>query len=193
MKMWIVVLVLALVAVPLVLIGCQTTRAGYESAPYEVVRKDGRFEVRDYPALTVVETVTADGNDGFNRLFRFISGQNEAEQKISMTTPVFMAGDESKRTMAFVLPARISPEEAPRPNDDSVRVREMPGGRFAVFCFSGGRRAALEAETLETLKAWMREEGLEFVSTPIYGYFDPPWIPGFMRRNEVMLQTKVDR
>jgi DNA gyrase inhibitor GyrI len=192
MKIWIVVLVLGLFAVPLVLVGCQTTRAGYESAPYEVVRKEGRFEVRDYPAITVVETVMTDSDDGFNRLFRFISGQNEGEQKISMTTPVFMAGGESGRTMAFVLPASISLDQAPRPNDDRVRVRELPAGRFVVFCFSGGRRAALEAETLETLEAWMKEEDLEILSTPIYGYFDPPWIPGFLRRNEVMLQTRAD-
>ena len=36
--------------------GLQATRAGYESAPYEVVRSNGMFEVRDYPALRVVET-----------------------------------------------------------------------------------------------------------------------------------------
>lgn len=191
MKLWIGVLIIALLAIPIVLVGCRTTRAGYESAPYEVVRKDGNFELRDYPALMVVETAMTSGDEGFGRLFRFISGENEAEEKIAMTTPVFMGGDDTGRTMAFVLPAEFSLENSPQPKDESLRVRELPAGRFAVFGFSGGRKAALEAETLASLEAWMKEEGLAAVSSPIYGYFDPPWVPGFMRRNEVMLQTKA--
>ena len=66
--------------------GCQATRAGYESAPYKMGCTDGKFEFRDYPALTVVKTSMARGGneaDGsFNRLFRFITGGNEAKQKI---------------------------------------------------------------------------------------------------------------
>ena len=78
-----------------VLLGCYTAKAGYETAAYTVVRKDGKFELRDYPVMTVVETPmgrsgnTADGS--FMRLYHFITGRNEAKQKIAMTTPVFMA------------------------------------------------------------------------------------------------------
>ena len=53
-KMWLP-LIICVVLVGLVVAGCQATRGGYESAPYKVVRSDGKFEVRDYPALTVVE------------------------------------------------------------------------------------------------------------------------------------------
>ena len=78
--------------VVVVVAGCKATRAGYESAPYKMVRRDGKFELRDYPALTVVETPMGGGgsngaNGSFNRLFRFITGNNEAKQKIAMTTP----------------------------------------------------------------------------------------------------------
>jgi len=70
--------------------GCQATRAGYESAPYQLVRASGKFAVRDYPALRVVETPMAlpgkDADGSFMRLFRFITGGNEAKQKIAMTT-----------------------------------------------------------------------------------------------------------
>ena len=48
-------LILAVVVV-LVLVAYRTSRAGYESAPCQVVRASGKFELRDYPALTVVET-----------------------------------------------------------------------------------------------------------------------------------------
>ncbi|MFM8470501.1 MAG: SOUL family heme-binding protein [Limisphaerales bacterium] len=183
--------------VGLIATGCGTVRGGYESAPYQVVRASGKFEVRDYPALTVVETPMARGSDGsdgsFNRLFRFITGGNEAKQKIAMTTPVFMAGSETNATMAFVMPAKMKAGEVPKPSDGAVTVRELAAGRFAVLRYSGGRSAKNEAESLERLRSWVKAESLKEMSPPVYGYFDPPWTPAFLRRNEVMLRTEAAR
>ena len=192
-----VTLSMLVIAGALILVGCQATRGGYESAPYRTVRSDGNFQVRDYPALAVVETPmggSRSGDDGsFMRLFRFITGSNEAKEKISMTTPVFMSGSESNATMAFVMPAKLGGSQVPKPTDGSVKVRELEAGRFAVLRFSGGRNAKNESETLARLKAWMEAQGLKTVSVPVYGYFDPPWTPGFLRRNEVMLRTDAGR
>lgn len=184
---------IAVVGMSLLLVGCQATRGGYESAPYKVVRSDGKFEIRDYPALTVVETPMADasGSDGsFMRLFRFITGANEAKQKIAMTTPVFMSGSSTNQTMAFVLPAKLQKDSVPKPADGAVKVRELPAGRFAVQRFSGARNAENDAEALARLQAWMAAEKLHALSPPVYGYFDPPWTPGFLRRNEVMRRVE---
>ena len=160
-----------------------------------MVRADGKFELRDYPSLAVVETpMAASGNsdDGsFMRLFRFITGANEAKQKIAMTTPVFMSGQDTNRTMAFVLPAKLKSGEVPKPADGAVTVRELPGGRFAVLRFSGGRSAKRESETLARLQTWLAAQDLKASALPVYGYFDPPWTPSFLRRNEVMLRTEA--
>ena len=189
-------LILAVVVV-VVLVGYRTSRAGYESAPCQVVRSSGKFELRDYPALTVVETpMTRTGNnaDGsFMRLFRFITGGNEAKQKIAMTTPVFMSGSDSNATMAFVLPAKLKSDTVPKPTDGSLTVRELPAGRFAVLRFRGGRNAKNEAAALQWLKDWMTTQGLSVLSPPVFAYFDPPWTPGFLRRNEVMLRTEAGK
>ena len=131
------------------------------------------------------------GSDGsFNRLFRFISGGNESRQKIAMTTPVFMSGSETNARMAFVMPTRMKTGEVPKPSDESVTVRELPAGRFAVLRYSGGGNAKKQAKALEQLGAWMKQEGLKALSPPIYGYFDPPWTPAFLRRNEVMARIE---
>jgi hypothetical protein len=187
------ILVLSTMATLLVTAGCGTTRAGYHTAPYELVRSAGKFEVRDYPTLTVVETSMAGngGDAGFGRLFRFISGSNEQAQKIAMTTPVFMSGDDASRTMSFVLPSNLESGRIPQPADASVSVREIPPGRFAVLRFSGQRSAPREAAALDRLKTWMATEGLRPSSRPVYGYFDPPWTPSFLRRNEVMLRIEA--
>ena len=191
-RMWLWILI-AVVGAGLLLAGCRATRAGYESAPYKVVRSDGKFELRDYPALTVVETPMANPNGsdgGFMRLFRFITGANEGKQKIAMTTPVFMTGSSTNLTMAFVLPAKLQTASVPKPADGALTVRELPAGRFAVLRFSGGRNAKNEVESLAKLKARMEVEKLSVLSPPVYGYFDPPWTPALLRRNEVMLRTK---
>lgn len=189
----------ALVTLLLAAGGCQATRAGYETAPYRVIESDGAFQVRDYPAMQWVETSTVAGDgdpDGsFGRLFRFITGGNQAGRKIAMTTPVYMtqspgAGDAPRRVMAFVMPRAMAADAVPAPSDPSVRRREMSAGRFVVLRFRGGRSTEREAEVLAKLRDWTASKGFPVTdATPIYGYFDPPWTPTVFRRNEVMLRA----
>ena len=187
MKIILISLVLAVV-VALIGAGCAAVRAGYHSAPYRVVRHDGNFELRDYPALVLVETPVRGADNSFIRLFHFIGGNNAAKQKISMTTPVFMAGTGTNATMAFVMPEKMTVRETPAPNEAGVAVREISGGKFAVLRFHGGRSGKNEAQALADLEARLVAEKLTAAGGPIYGYFDPPWTPGVFRRNEVMLR-----
>ena len=130
-------------------------RAAYESAEYKVVESDGKFEVREYPDLMLVATTTkldAQGRDGsFMKLFRYISGANESDKKISMTTPVFMENDkeESAVQMGFLMPKDIAVGGVPAPTGEGVDVRKRVGGRFAVLRFSGQltTKSARESET----------------------------------------------
>jgi hypothetical protein len=129
----------------------------------------------------------ADGsNTGFGKLFRYISGNNKIRESIAMTTPVFIS--QEPRTMAFVLLAKSSFEDAPAPLDSSLSLEKIPAGRFAVLRFGGTRSAAKESEALALLKTWIAEKGLVSLESPVFGYFDPPWTPSFLRRNEVMLR-----
>jgi DNA gyrase inhibitor GyrI len=182
--------IVAGVAVVLILIGagCAAVRGGYASAPYRLVRSQGKFQVRDYPALVLVQTPMQATNGSFMRLFHYIDRQNSAQQKISMTTPVFMTRGPTNDTMAFVLPAGLALDRAPKPADETVNLQAMPAGRFAVLRFSGGRNARREAAALDDLQNWLQQESLTPAGGPIYGYFDPPWTPSFLRRNEVMLR-----
>ena len=62
----------------------------YETAPYKVLEKEGPFEIRQYDAFytVAVEEDTLEGSSGFSQIFDYISGNNEDQTKISMTTPV---------------------------------------------------------------------------------------------------------
>ncbi len=186
MKTTLIILGAALLFV-LVSAGCAAVRGGYASAPCQVVRAEGDFQVRDYPALTLVATPMQDDNHSFMRLFHYIDRQNSAQQKIAMTTPVFMTKG-TNASMAFVLPASLPLTQAPQPADGNVRLQEQPAGRFAVLRFSGGMSREHETNALAQLQVWLVKQSLTPVGEPIYGYFDPPWTPPFLRRNEVMLR-----
>ena len=82
----------------------------------------------------------------------------------------------------------MSAGNAPKPMDGQLQVKEVPAGRFAVLRFSGGINANNETNALARLETWLRQESLTPAGSPIYGYFDPPWTPAFLRRNEVMLR-----
>lgn len=179
---------LSVFAAAIFLTACKTSRKGSESAPNRVISRDGRFELRDYPSLTIVET-SMDGDSGtsFQKLFRYISGANYDGEKIPMTTPVFMSGEEQMRSMSFVMPANM--KSAPGPKDPALRVTTIPAGSFAVFGFSGLRNAEAESNALAQLEDWIKKSGLVSSGKPLFGYFDPPWTPSFLRRNEVMLRV----
>ncbi len=103
-KLWIWIGIGAVLAVPVV--GCKATRAGYESPRYTRIKKDGKSEIRDYPAMVVVSTpmagVERGMEGGFGRPFRYISGENEGGEKIAMTTPVLIAGSTNAEQMSFI-------------------------------------------------------------------------------------------
>jgi hypothetical protein len=176
-------------------------RAAYESAEYKVVESDGKFEVREYPDLMLVATTTkldAQGRDGsFMKLFRYISGANESEKKISMTTPVFMENDkeDSAVRMGFVMPKDIAVEGVPAPTGEGVDVRKRAGGRFAVLRFSGQLTTKSAKESEAKLRTWMATKGfvaddsVESSGVETAGY-DPPFTPGPLRRNEVLIRLK---
>ena len=173
-----------------------TARAAYESAPYKVVESDGNIEIREYPDLVLASTEAkfdARGNDGsFMRLFRYISGNNEADQKIEMTTPVFMQpdGPESKGRMGFVMPQQIAEAGAPAPKTSDVAIRKREGGRFAVIRFSGVMDAKKANAKESKLREWLKARGIEGEETSERAGYDPPFMPGPLRRNEVLIRLK---
>ena len=188
---------IGLVVIALIAIGWKlTSRTGYESAAYKMLEKDGSFELREYPDLMVVTTsadLTAQGNDGsFGRLFKYISGNNDQKSKVSMTTPVFMDSDaqDAGEQMSFVLPAEVAANSIPVPSDQNVTIRKRPGGKYAVLRFSG-RLEDQTAEVAKQLRDWI--ESKKWVPTEEnaieYAGYDPPWTPGLMRRNEVLIQV----
>jgi hypothetical protein len=129
------------------------------------------------------------GDGDFMRLVRFISGGNETGEKIAMTAPVLTQRAGAAAGMSFVVPREVAAGGVPQPKESAVAIETLPATRYAVLRFSGGRNDANEAAALEKLRAWAAARGLATEGEPAFAYYDPPWIPGFLRRNEVMLRA----
>jgi hypothetical protein len=171
-----------------------TARSSYETAPYTVIETSGPFEIREYPDLMIVATDMEPENrndDGsFARLFRFISGANGSDQKIAMTTPVFVERRDQSGQMGFVIPEGLRNEGIPEPTNENVHIRKRLGGRFAVVRFAGRMDEQSVATAEEQLRQWMKERGLTGDADVDRAGYDPPWTPGPFRRNEVLIRLR---
>jgi len=177
--------------IPSLLMLASLCSCAIEEPAFKSIRKEGNFEVREYAAIPVVSAPMQDmgkRDDSFRTLFRYISGANEDKSKIAMTSPVFMengaAADKAGR-MSFMIPAKVSKKGAPAPTAEDVAVSEIGGGTFAVLRFKGWKDDAKRVDATGNLATLISEAALKPVGKPFYAFYDPPWTPEPLRRNEV--------
>ena len=91
----------------------------YETQKYEVVLKDSNFEIRYYPPAIKAKVLSENGsNNNFMKLFKYISGNNSNNEKIAMTTPVYLSNEDETNAMEFVMPSKYDVQNISEPNDE---------------------------------------------------------------------------
>ncbi|MGD8982059.1 MAG: heme-binding protein [Desulfobacterales bacterium] len=183
-----------------------------EEAKYKIVEKDNRFEIRDYAPHILAETfVEGDleeaGNKAFNRLFRYISGNNRSRIKVAMTAPVSQQpmGEKIKMTapvgqrrvqekwaVSFMMPASYTLKTLPEPEDPNITLRQVPVRRMAAVRYSGFWSEKRYLRYKLELEFWIKEKGLTIVGDPIWARYNPPFTPWFLRRNEILIPIYKD-
>jgi hypothetical protein len=92
--------------------------------------------------------------------------------------------------MAFVMPPGMKLEDLPKPASPEVTLRAVPGFKAAVIRFSGWGSATTVKRKTQQLAAALERDGLRLVAAPITAFYNPPWTPPFMRRNEVIIEIE---
>jgi effector-binding domain-containing protein len=105
-------------------------------------------------------------------------------ERIDMTAPVISGGG----SMSFIIPSKYTMESVPEPNDDRVRIHELPERRVAVMRFRGWARERSVERQKTTLISVLQENGVETIGEPFLMRYNSPWTPGFMRRNEIGIE-----
>jgi hypothetical protein len=184
------------------------TAMAIDEPAFRVIESAPPVEIREYAPYVVAETRVAGGfrdvgNEGFRRLFAYISGENRgtakiamtapvtqqaAPEKIAMTAPVTQQADGDVYRIAFVLPSQYTLASAPVPTNPEVRLAEVPARRVVAVRYSGLWSAENYKEALAQLTAFAQQRGLQLTGEPVYARYDPPFMPWFLRRNEILVE-----
>lgn len=161
---------------------------GYETQAYNVVERIDAIEIRYYPSAMKVKVESPLArNRNFNALFRYISGNNEANEKIAMTTPVYMRNTSKRQTMEFVLPAKFK-DEAPQPRGAGVEVYQSEPGYFAAIRYSGYSNASKEKNYTQALLTILSKANKKVTGSPVVLSYDAPY-KFYNRRNEILVEV----
>ncbi|MFZ6747912.1 SOUL family heme-binding protein [Undibacterium sp. Ren11W] len=176
---------------------------------FKIVQRIKDIEIRDYATYAVAEVVVegpADqaGNVAFPILAGYIFGNNKGARKLKMTAPVTQADAPTKLEMSapvtqtqssggfvvqFVLPKDVTLASAPEPLDQRVKLREVSPARLAVIRYSGFWSDNNYNKHLSLLKAALESANLKWEGEAVYSRYDPPFMPWFLRRNEIWLHV----
>ena len=181
-----------------------------EEAKYTVVLNEESFEVRQYEPHVLAETIVDGdledaGSKAFNQLFKYISGNNKSKrkvemtapvtqkplsEKIDMTSPVGQQRKDGKWAVSFMMPSSYSLETLPVPDDPNVILRQVPARYIAAVRYSGFWSETGYRHNLDKLNTWMKKQNLSVTGEPIWARYNPPFMPWFLRRNEILVPVE---
>ncbi len=189
------------------MIGSYLVVRSIEEPKYTVLEKRDGYEIRQYDAYIVAETVVV-GNydqalrDGFRVIADYIFGNNTTKTSIAMTAPVLEQESEkiamtvpvistleadTERTVAFVLSSKYTLDTLPLPNNEAVKLREVPARKVAVRRFTWYATEARIEQQKTTLVTKLTADNLTMLDTPQIAQYNPPISFPLTRRNEVMV------
>ncbi len=181
-----------------------------EQPSYSVLAIEGNLELRSYSSFIMAETfVEGDfekvGSEGFRRLADYIGGKNRtkesismtapvsqtpASEKIAMTAPVSQARDNGRWRIAFMMPSTYTLETLPTPDDDRIVLRKEQAQTIAAIRYSGTWGKARYQDHEKKLRDWISDKGWEIVGVPVWARYNPPFMPWFLRRNEILIPVQ---
>ena len=116
--------------------------------------------------------------------------QEPASEKISMTAPVGQEKVGGRYRITFLMPSKYTIENLPEPADGRIRFAVEPEHTVASIRYSGFWSRSRYEEHEQMLREWIEVRGLEPVSDPVWARYDPPFMPWFLRRNEILIKVK---
>ena len=165
-----------------------------ESLSFDVLETYDDVEIRQY-APHLLATVRVDGkfdeagSQAFRPLFNYISGENRSDAKIAMTAPVLQQPDERRGSwlISFVMPSSFEKDSLPVPTSEIVQVSEQPSMRMAALEYRGGWSQSRYAEHELKLRSALSNMPLTACGDPRWARHDPPFMPWFLRKNEILI------
>ncbi len=180
---------------------------------FEVVDAGDGFELRRYAPFNVAQVqVTADfeaaSARAFEPLVSYIQGGNSGGRNLPMMAPVnqqpsvggalsdgplrdgrLADGIERDWLVQFVMPKEYPMSYLPAPADERVSLHRLPSRLMAVKRYRGGWGESRYREQEADLLAAVDASGRSVIGEPIFARYNAPFVPGFLRRNEILVEV----
>ena len=177
----------------IIILGLIITSKGmaYEEANYEVVKKNEIYEIRKYSDRLAIEVEISNQGSSFRKLFNYISGNNENNEEIKMTTPVTQIEKKGSMTMQFYLPSRFNKDNIPSPSNSDIKILNIKSGYYAVITYSGRASDKNFIKHKNILEKELIKNGILILGPPIKATYNSPLTLSLLRRNETMFEIKI--
>ena len=163
-----------------------------EQHNYKVIKKFDKFEIRKYDAALFSSVklnkkgYKESSSEGFRILAGYIFGDNDAKEKIAMTSPVVMElGDSSK--MMFMVPKNYNLKNLPNPNNSKIVFEKEEVKIIAAICFDGWADDEKIEKYKTILMNELANEKLNFINKFSFLGYNPPY-EVMNRRNEIVVE-----
>lgn len=162
-----------------------------EQQKFELESKIENIEIRKYYPCVVAEVIISSDFDnatnyGFRPLVTYISQNN-----IAMTAPVLQEKNESGSwIVSFVMPDGMSIDDLPKAKDTQINLKKIEEHYAAAIVFKGLTNFKKSKEKEQELRQVLEKHHIETIGEARVARFDPPWKPGFLRHNEVIIKIK---
>ncbi len=175
-----------------------------EEAEFDLLAKDGDFELRRYKPYLVAESIQKGSRSealdaGFRKIsaYTFAKPEGRAKneddaKKIALTVPVTTTSENGRAwRVRFVMPRAQTRETLPQPAA-GVAIAEQAERHIAALRFSGKEAdESLVADKKRELVAWLAERGFKAAGDVEYAFYNAPIVPGPLRRNEVWIAIEA--
>ena len=162
-----------------------------DEVKYTMVSKSELYEVRKYSDRLVIETSISNEGSSFRKLFNYISGNNDKNEEIKMTTPVTQMEKKGNMTMQFYLPSKFNKENTPVPSNSDIKILNIKEGYYAVIRYSGRASEKNFTKHKSILENELKRDDLSILSAPIKATYDGPFTLPMNRRNEAMFEIDI--
>ena len=161
----------------------------YEESKYDVVKSNEIYEIRKYSDRLAVQTISTMQNNSFRKLFNYISGNNETNEEIKMTTPVTQIKKKGNMIMQFYLPSNFNKDNVPNPTRSDVEIINIEGGYYAVIKYSGRASEKNFIKHKEILENELKKNNISILGPAIKATYNGPFTLPMLRRNEAMFEV----
>ncbi len=160
-----------------------------EEVKFDKISSNEIYEIRKYSDRLAIETAISNQGSSFRKLFNYISGNNENNEEIKMTTSASKREKKGNRTMQFYLPARFKKDNTLSPTNSHVQISYIEGAYYAVITYSGRASNKNFIKHKSILENELKKDDISILSPPIKATYNGPFTLPLFRRNEAMFEV----